>query len=230
MPAIAAAAFARIRAETELMPATSTTEAASSRSLAPTIGRVSPAAIVETISFGTPTGSARMASAAIEVLPEPPAASTPSQRPSACRRATTAVAPRAIASTACPRSPAARSASTSAPAAAATCSLLHVGLDERRPHDAGVDEDRRDSGSVQPIAQERVLAALRVERSDEHDCRVCHRFLLRFQARRYSTGLVRTGMLPARPSPARIVTRLTPDPAGAAAAASAPPRARRRAP
>ena len=86
MPAIAAAAFARMRAETELMPATSTTEAASSMSLAPTIGRVSPAAIVETISFGTPTGSARMASAAIEVLPEPPAASTPSQRPSAYRR------------------------------------------------------------------------------------------------------------------------------------------------
>ncbi len=56
MPAMAAAAFARMRAETELMPATSTTEAASSMSLAPTIGRVSPAAIVETISLGTPTG------------------------------------------------------------------------------------------------------------------------------------------------------------------------------
>ena len=80
---MAAAAFARMRAETELMPATSTTEAASSMSLSPTIGRVSPAAIVDTISLGTPTGSARMASAAIDVLPEPPAASTPSQRPSA---------------------------------------------------------------------------------------------------------------------------------------------------
>ena len=93
IPAMAAAALARMRAETELMPATSTTEAASSMSLAPTIGRVSPAAIVETISLGTPTGSARMASAAIDVLPEPPAASTPSQRPSAYSRSTTAVAP-----------------------------------------------------------------------------------------------------------------------------------------
>ncbi len=83
MPAMAAAAFARMRAEIELIPATSTTEAASSMSLAPTIGRVSPAAIVETISLGTPTGNACMASAAIDVLPEPPAASTPSQRPSA---------------------------------------------------------------------------------------------------------------------------------------------------
>ena len=133
IPAMAAAALARMRAETELMPATSTTEAASSMSLAPTIGRVSPAAIVETISLGTPTGSARMASAAIDVLPEPPAASTPSQRPSAYRRSTTAVAPRAIVSTACPRSPAARRASTSAPAAAATSSRLTSGATSGGP-------------------------------------------------------------------------------------------------
>ena len=124
---MAAAALARMRAETELMPATSTTEAASSMSLAPTIGRVSPAAMVDTISLGTPTGSARMASAAIEVLPDPPAARTPSQRPSAYSRSTTAVAPRAMASTAWPRSPAARSASTSAPAAAPTSSRVTSG-------------------------------------------------------------------------------------------------------
>ena len=34
-----------------------------------------PEAIVETISFGTPTGSARIASAAIAVPPDPPSAS-----------------------------------------------------------------------------------------------------------------------------------------------------------
>ena len=122
----------------------------------------------------------RMASAAIDVLPEPPAASTPSQRPSACSRATiAAVAPRAIASTAWPRSPAARSASTSAPAAAATSSRRHVGLDQRRAHDARVDEHGADARSVQAVAQERVLAALRVERSYEYDGRVCHQLLLR---------------------------------------------------
>jgi gamma-glutamyltranspeptidase len=51
---------------------------------------VFPAATVETISFGTPTGSACIALVAIAVLPEPPAASTPSQRPSSCSRRTSA--------------------------------------------------------------------------------------------------------------------------------------------
>ena len=43
---------------------------------------MSPAAMVDTTSLGTPTGSARMAAVAIAVLPEPPAASTAEQRPS----------------------------------------------------------------------------------------------------------------------------------------------------
>jgi hypothetical protein len=77
---------------------------------------VSPEAIVETISFGTPMGSARIACVAIAVPPEPPSARMPSSRPSSCSRRTTASAPRAIASTAAPRSPNA----TSAPAARAT--------------------------------------------------------------------------------------------------------------
>ena len=71
-----------MRAEIELTPATSVTDAISVRSLAPMYARVSPAATVETISLGTPTGSARIALVAIAVLPDPPAASTPSQRPS----------------------------------------------------------------------------------------------------------------------------------------------------
>ena len=72
MPAIAAAALAMMRALRALTPAMSTTDAASIMSLSPMIGRVSEAAIVDTMSFGTPTGSARMACAAIEVPPEPP--------------------------------------------------------------------------------------------------------------------------------------------------------------
>src|SRR6478672_7640387 len=85
-------------------------------------GRVSPEATVETISLGTPTGSARAAAAPIEEFPEPPTQRKPSSRPSACRRRTTSAAPRHIASTAAPRSPAARSAARSAPAARATSS------------------------------------------------------------------------------------------------------------
>ena len=77
MPAIAPAAFERMRADTWLMPAMSTTEYIIVTSTAPTYGRVSPEASVETISFGTPTGSSRMACVAIEEPPEPPRASDP---------------------------------------------------------------------------------------------------------------------------------------------------------
>ena len=81
MPAIAPAAFAMIRAETLLTPEMSTTEYIIVTSTAPTYGRVSPEATVETSSFGTPTGSARIARAAIDEPPEPPSARIPSSRP-----------------------------------------------------------------------------------------------------------------------------------------------------
>src|SRR4029077_6765028 len=61
------------------------------------------------------------------VLPEPPAASTPSQRPSANRPLTTMAAASAITDTARPRSRAAVSASTSTPAAAPTSYRLISG-------------------------------------------------------------------------------------------------------
>jgi hypothetical protein len=61
IPNIAPAAFAMIRADTRLTPAMSTTEYIIVTSTAPTYGRVSPDATVETRSFGTPTGSARIA-------------------------------------------------------------------------------------------------------------------------------------------------------------------------
>src|SRR5215207_5341809 len=60
--------------------------------------------MVETISFGTPTGSARIAAVAIAVFPDPPAPSTPSIRPSACSRRASAAAASAIVPTAVPRS------------------------------------------------------------------------------------------------------------------------------
>ena len=122
MPAIAAAALARIRPEMELTPATSATEAISVRSVAPMYSVVSPAATVDTMSLGTPTGSARIAAVAIAVLPLPPAASTPLQRPSARSRRTSAAAASAIAVTAAPRSRPSASAARSTPASAATAS------------------------------------------------------------------------------------------------------------
>src|SRR4051795_12431230 len=72
----------------------STTEYIIVTSAAPTYGRVSPDATVETISLGTPTGRSRIACAAIDELPEPPTAATPSTRPSECSRESTAAAPR----------------------------------------------------------------------------------------------------------------------------------------
>src|SRR5262249_13082060 len=63
--------LARIRSEIELMPAMSVTEAISVISVAPASARVSPAVVVESINFGTPTGSARIALVAITVFPDP---------------------------------------------------------------------------------------------------------------------------------------------------------------
>ena len=81
----------------------------SSRRSRPTYGRVSPRRRVETISFGTPTGSARIACAAIDELPEPPtAAGSRRAGPPRAAAATISAAPRPIASTAAPRSPASR--------------------------------------------------------------------------------------------------------------------------
>src|SRR4051812_47338531 len=122
IPAIAPAAFVRIWAEIWLMPAMSTTEYIIVTSTAPTYGRVSPDASVETISLGTPTGRSRIACAAIDELPEPPTAATPSSRPSACSRASTEAAPLPMAATAPPGPPARASSEWSAPPARATSS------------------------------------------------------------------------------------------------------------
>src|SRR6185503_1432521 len=91
-------------------------------SVSPTYGRTSPEAIVETISFGTPTGSRCIAAAASDVPPLPPRARIPSSRPSPWSRVTTSAAPSRIAAIAAPRSPASASALRSAPPAVATSS------------------------------------------------------------------------------------------------------------
>jgi hypothetical protein len=77
MAQTAAAAFARIRRESRFNPAMSTTEYIIVMSLIPTYGRVSPEASVETMTFGKPTGNARMADVPMVVPAEPPIEMTP---------------------------------------------------------------------------------------------------------------------------------------------------------
>ncbi len=122
IPASAPAAFAMIRADTRFTPAMSTTEYIIVTSTEPTYGLVSPEATVETISFGTPIGNSRIAWVTSAEPPDPPRPPIASRRPSAWSRFTISAAPRAIVSTAAPRSPARASSPTSAPAAAATSS------------------------------------------------------------------------------------------------------------
>jgi hypothetical protein len=89
--------------------------------------------MVETISFGTPTGSARIAEVPIVVPAEPPREISASTFPSACRRETTAAAPRAIAATASPRSRRLRSADREAPPASATSAAATSGAKAGSP-------------------------------------------------------------------------------------------------
>ena len=138
------AALARIRVEIRLIPATSTTEYIIVTSVEPTYGLVSPDATVETISFGTPTGSARIACVASVVPPVPPSAPIASSRPSASSRRTISAAPRPIASIAAPRSPA---SARRLHVGACRCGDLlpgHVGLGERLAEDARVDQQHLD--------------------------------------------------------------------------------------
>ena len=130
---------------------------------------MSPEAIVETISFGTPTGSARIAAVAIAVFPDPPAARTPWQRPSSNSRRTTTGAAAHIASTAGPRSV---SAGEVEPARGGQLLARTSGSHARWPLRADVDERATATpGLAEPVAEERELLPLGVERADEDDGR-----------------------------------------------------------
>ena len=78
---MACAALARMRRETAFNPATSTTEYIIVMSLESTYGAVLPLATVESISFGSPIGSARMAAVISAVPPLPPMPITPASWP-----------------------------------------------------------------------------------------------------------------------------------------------------
>ena len=127
---------------------------------------------VETISFGTPTGSARIARAAIDEPPEPPSARI-AVEPALARAAssTTASAPSAIAVDR--RAAVAGSGERGDVGAGGARDLVarDVRLDADRLVHAGVDDQHVDAVLEQAFAQERVLGALRVERAEEDDRR-----------------------------------------------------------
>ncbi len=77
MPAIACAALPSTTRLIRFNPATSVTEYIMVMSPAPTNWLTSPAASVETISFGNPIGSLRIPAVTIEVPPPPPMPTTP---------------------------------------------------------------------------------------------------------------------------------------------------------
>ena len=220
-----------IRADTRLTPAMSTTEYIIVTSTAPTYGRVSPDATVETISFGTPTGSARIAARRDR------RAARAAEREDAVEpalgvqlRARPARRPAAIAVTAAPRSPAAASSrDVRARPRRARCPARA----DRLVH-AGVDDEHVDAVLEQPVAEERVLDALRVERAEQDDGR--HYALLRerldaeeaaLQLRILSTAPSRSSRRRSSPPPSRAGARRSTSPrrgSARSAGSRAPPR------
>ena len=82
IPAMASTALRKMVLEILLSPATSTMEGIMMMSLVPTYWDTFPEAMVETMSFGTPMGRARMAGVARDVPPDPPRERIPSNLPS----------------------------------------------------------------------------------------------------------------------------------------------------
>ena len=92
-----------------------------------------PLASVETISFGKPSGSTRIAAVPMAVPPPPPSEITPSILPSAASFSNKTGAAFDIATTHSPRSRFAISGARSSPAAAATSSRVMSGVTDGGP-------------------------------------------------------------------------------------------------
>lgn len=84
--------------------------------------------MVDTITFGTPMGSARMPAVAMVVPPEPPMENTPSKRPFAYRLGSSFSMPRVMVSVAKARSFFSATTDISTSMAAATSALVTSGL------------------------------------------------------------------------------------------------------
>src|SRR5699024_8585610 len=105
-------------------PATSTIDGIITISLVPTYGCVFPEASVDTITFGTPIGKARIAGVTIDVPPEPPNERTPSNLPCSYSSGSTYSIPLANPAVASPLSFLADNSSMSLPNATATTMLV----------------------------------------------------------------------------------------------------------
>ena len=123
MPHRALTALVKIFLEMSFKPSTSTMDGTIIRSLVPTYWETLPDAIVEIIIFGTPIGRARIAGAAMDVPPEPPAEITPSNFPAAYSSGSSFFSPRDSTSVAIARSFFATISLMSAPTAAAISAL-----------------------------------------------------------------------------------------------------------
>ena len=147
----------------------STTEYISVTSLTSTYGAVLPEAIVETMTFGTPTGSVRIAAATIVVPPPPPRPRTPSKRPSRVPRGqqgTCATLHRVH------RVPAIASGAQRREIAAAGARHVvcgDIGTDGGIAKHADVDQQRAMAARLNAVTDERVLVPLGVERAEQED-------------------------------------------------------------
>jgi hypothetical protein len=119
---IAAPARRKTPRDTRFKPATSTMLGIMTMSRSPTYGATLPLATVDTITFGMPSGRARITAVAIAVPPLPPSDNTPAMRPSAASRDISAGAARVMPSTITPRSACARRSPRFTPPSAATVS------------------------------------------------------------------------------------------------------------
>ena len=149
----------------------STTEYIIVTSTEPTYGLVSPEATVETISFGTPIGSSRIACVderRAARAAEPADRVEPSLRVQALHDLGGAAGHRLDRRAAV----AGRGERGDVRAGrAATSSRVTSGVAERLADDPRVDEDHVDAVLADPVGEEGVLRSLRVERPDEDDRR-----------------------------------------------------------
>ena len=126
-PAIARAACESTSRLTRLMPRMSTTELSMKMSLSPTNCRTMPDASVLIITFGTPSGSARIAAVAMVVPADPPRPRMPDTSPRAYASRASLAAPAAAFVTASPRSALFRTASIVVSASSKIRSRGHIG-------------------------------------------------------------------------------------------------------
>ncbi len=121
------------------------------------------------ITFGTPSGSARIAAVPMVVPAEPPSASTPDSSPRAYASRASRAAPSAALVTASPRSACLPHGLERRPRQLEDALARDVGGDCRAAERADVDERHGDAPRRQQVADEGGLAALGVERREEED-------------------------------------------------------------